>query len=176
MFGSEEACHGYGELTESDRRWVNATAALSNQALLTSGYAIERVRRRIPVGDLCELVCEGEPPGWVIPTALAVSKLLNLPENWDSYGAAALDRYKALAAIDVLINVAGDVTPAPSVAPTPSGGLQFEWHRGGIDLEFEVVSHNAVRVFFENLNTKASWEGELIGDLRPLITFIDEIS
>jgi len=68
-----------------------------------------------------------------------VIELLNLPENWDSCGAAKIAPHKARQAIvfyETLVN------EMPSIIPTRGGGIQFEWHVNGVDIEIDINDKN----------------------------------
>jgi hypothetical protein len=42
-----------------------------------------------------------------------------------------------------------DLVVMPSVHPTTAGGIQFEWHRKGFDLEIEVLPSGQARAYVE---------------------------
>ena len=66
-------------------------------------------------------------------------ELLQLPRNWDSYGTARVSKESLGEALKFLLQ-AGEVLPSlasPVVVPTAPGGIQLEWHQGGVDIEVE---------------------------------------
>jgi predicted DNA-binding antitoxin AbrB/MazE fold protein len=71
-------------------------------------------------------------------TDCEIDRLAVLEPNWDGYGAPSLDRDVLDAARQLLARLANNITIEPRVVPLSSGGLQFEWHRGGKILELEV--------------------------------------
>ena len=77
-------------------------------------------------------------PRWVKPTLEAVVPLFSLQKNWDTYGALPINAKTTERALEVLLTIMGYETPAPSVVHTSGGGIQFEWHLGGIDLEIDI--------------------------------------
>lgn len=113
-----------------------------------------------------------EPPVWLPDLLVDISKLGELEENWDSYGARRIDRRCIEAAVSVLRAILDVATPRPSVVPTSSGGIQFEWHRGGIDLEIEIESPSRMNVFFEDEQVGVQRELTLMGNIRPLVEFL----
>src|SRR5205823_1875475 len=66
-------------------------------------------------------------PAWVKPTVERLRHLLQLREDWDSYGAAPVDLRAARTALQLLAMIMRPDTPAPTVVPTVRGGLQLEW-------------------------------------------------
>jgi hypothetical protein len=97
-----------------------------------------------------------------------VANLLDLSENWDSFGASAIKLEYAESALSLLQSIMDSETLTPSIVPTSVGGLQMEWHAKGIDLEVEVESISRVNVFYEDSHRGVSWEDELSTDLSKL--------
>jgi hypothetical protein len=125
-----------------------------------------------------QLVIEynGSLPDW-FPTIIAsLEELADLPANWDSYGAKPIRRPSILAAIELLLCVVDDKTPAPIVVPTNRGTVMFEWHTRGIDLEVEVFSPGRLHVAFEVAGEDAEQEMEMDSDLSPLIDCIRRLA
>jgi hypothetical protein len=79
----------------------------------------------------------GYAAAWFHDAVGRLENLASLAPDWDSYGAKAVAANMALAAVKFLAEVAA-VAPSvhgPSIVPLSDGGIQVEWHRGGIDLE-----------------------------------------
>jgi hypothetical protein len=79
-------------------------------------------------------------------------------------------------ALELVFKTLRDDSPAPSVVPTSSGGLQLEWHTGGIDLEVEFVSTSRIWGLFEDRVTGEKWEKDLTFDSQPLMKVISTLS
>jgi hypothetical protein len=105
-----------------------------------------------------------------------VIELLDLPENWDSYGARPINREIVLFALQLLCETMPTDTPAPTVIPTNRGGVQFEWHTRGIDLEIEIQSPERIYVSYEDQQSGNEWEAELTSDLTRLSDALLELS
>jgi hypothetical protein len=105
-----------------------------------------------------------------------VVRLLSMPSNWDSYGAKPIDRQKAVSALYFLWIAIVNGAPMPAIIPTSDGGIQLEWHRRGVDLEIRVISGTSLEVFFEDLATGETREGEIGADLAPLKHFLDRVT
>jgi len=64
---------------------------------------------------------------------------------------------------------------APAVAPTGNGGVQFEWHRGGWDVEVE-FHYGDAHAWMENLSTGERSSGALtdrLDDLRAAMRVVN---
>ncbi len=101
-----------------------------------------------------------------------LTELLDLKENWDSYGAAPIGVSHVESAINLLQCVMQCNTPLPAIVPTSRGGVQLEWRMDGIDLEVETLSSHRFLVSFEDDVTDEEWEQELDYDYSKLMQAI----
>jgi hypothetical protein len=115
-------------------------------------------------------------PAWFKPTVERLKHLLQLREDWDSYGAAPVDPRAARKALQLLALTTSLATPAPAVVPTVRGGLQLEWHQPDVDLEVEVPPSGPLRMTYENFVEGREWEGELRSNLAPLVEALAQLS
>lgn len=91
---------------------------------------LETVKRVVAV--LKTLTDEPDAKDAIPPVSDPFAELLELPENWDSYGAAKVDP-RAVAAARRFQEA---LLAAPqSVVPICTGGVQIEMHRCGFDFE-----------------------------------------
>jgi len=130
-------------------------------------YAVHRVasERVVMVKGIDARVMRS---AWLMQTLKSLAKLLNLPPNWDSYGALPIDSGCAEFALSILIQIMGDPTPPPSIVPTVSGGVQLEWHMKGIDLEIEVSSPTQGQYYVFDHCTGSEQEGSVPEGLNNL--------
>ena len=98
--------------------------------------------------------------------------MLDLEENWDSYGAKPIDRRIAYSAVDILQQIAPAGLPAPQIVPTAKGRL----HADGIDLEFEVLSPVTLWVSFDDAVSGIEWEKALDYNLMPLVDVLKALT
>ena len=89
-------------------------------------------------------------PNWHRDALSKVISLVELPENWDGYGSEPLRHDTAMFALQVLSAVMQPRTPMPEIVPS-AGGVQFEWHERGIDLELHVTAPYEWEIWFEDL-------------------------
>lgn len=159
-------------LTDEDWQASNTTTTPPGWATLTDTPP-GRKEFQFPF-DRGELVVEivGSPPAWVEPTVQSLGRLLRLDPDWDTYGASRIDPRCVAAALYLASRTFRDDTPIPSVVPTSRGGLQFEWHTGGANLEIEFLSATRVCGLFEDQVTGTCWEKDLTSDLGPLVEAI----
>ncbi len=64
-----------------------------------------------------------------------ISALTALAPGWNGYDALEVKADSAIEAAKFLTKVAFPGIAAPSIVPTSDGGVQVEWHRGGLDVE-----------------------------------------
>lgn len=72
---------------------------------------------------------------WLRPTVSRVESLTGLARDWDSYGAHPVTAEAAIAVVRFLLDNAYQQLAPPAIVPLPDGGVQLEWHRGGLDVE-----------------------------------------
>lgn len=86
-----------------------------------------------------------------------------LDANWDSYGANVVQSDVVLQAVRLLavvLDIREDITD-PMIVPTSDGGIQLDWHRDDVHLEFEVRPSLEVDVYWERPDGE-TWEGPLL--------------
>lgn len=107
---------------------------------------------------------DGVAPRWLDRVIAQLSRILQLEDGWDSYGARAVKMEAARGMIKLLARLGSDIAP-PDLFPssdgsviaewnTPSGSLEMKFlgedrlsffaeHTGGRELEEEGISHSA---------------------------------
>ncbi len=100
-------------------------------------------------------------PAWLRPAMQACTDLLQLPQNWDGYGAVQIREQLAQQALVVLVEVMENDSPAPSVVPLSDGGVQLEWHRGGKNLEIEFPAGEAPSYCYYEDDSDVESEGQV---------------
>ena len=100
---------------------------------------------------------------WFLPTVQAMLGLVALPAGWDSRSAAPTRRRTVERALRLLAGILDTQTSPPSVVPTVLGGVQAEWHLGGLDVEIEFFpDERAPYVLLEDLRDRSELEGDLL--------------
>jgi hypothetical protein len=163
----------------SRSEWMQADIATSLYHRRTfserADPSVAKPEYQIRAGPLF-ILGRGKPPQWLPPTAQALGRLLDLRPDWDSYGASPIDPDIVVGAVYLLDSIMCRDSPGPSVVPTNSGGVQIEWHTKGIDLEIELLSPQRFHVSFHDSVRSTEWERELVSDLTPLVSSIDQLS
>lgn len=118
----------------------------------------------------------GEMPVWLPPTLSGLQELAALPAGWDSYGAPPIDPECLIKAVQVLVEAMEPDTPAPSVVPTSRGGVQFEWHTGGVDFEIEVEPTCLVSAYYRTAGGAVEKEIPPTTEIRILKSLLAELS
>jgi hypothetical protein len=78
-------------------------------------------------------------PAWMSPAIARLNALLCLPQNWNTYGSMPIAAATIRRAFQFMVHALPLQAPAPAIVPTPSGGIQLEWHQDGLDLEIELL-------------------------------------
>ena len=94
---------------------------------------------------------------WLVFNAL--QKLAGLPAGWDSYGARPLNPRAVSRSVRLLTSIVPPDAPEPTVVPTRDGGVQFEWHRRGIDVEVRVPPVGEISFVVADQATEHEGEG-----------------
>ncbi len=98
------------------------------------------------------------PPVWLREAIDTIWNLLTLDENWDSYGAPKINPVAVMLSCLFLGKIVNEFTPMPSVVPAVDGGVQFEWHEAGHDIEIEISPDGKVHFYYERHNTNSEIE------------------
>ena len=122
------------------------------------------------------LVENAPPPPWLRSSIEAIGDLLLLPANWDLHQAPPIDLATIQAALDALCQIMQHGTLRPQWTPTPSGGVQLDWHDRMIDLEivFEANEPEGFVVFSDQNNPIAEWHGSFMDNVDRLKALIEE--
>lgn len=137
-----------------------------------------RAALRLARGDepLAEIEVQVDEPAWLGPTTQRVAELLDLPDNWDSYGGRPIDRAAVARALQFLGKVMQPATPPPTIIPTSHGSVELEWHTRGVDLEVRPLPSGGASVYCEDQRSGEQWEAELGADLSRLERVLVELA
>lgn len=116
-------------------------------------------------------------PAWIAPVAERLEAIRALPAGWDGGEAKRPDAWHAVEAFGFLWRLMRAATAVPSIVPLADGGVQIEWHRGGLDIEATFTAGPDRGLYFADLSTGYEFEGPVdagIGELRDLIARLEE--
>jgi hypothetical protein len=102
------------------------------------------------------------------------NKLFTLEPGWDSYGAEPIPVTTILIAVNTLVQVLTDSSPAPRLVPGSSGSVQAEWCLDNLDVEIEFDSSPEIRVWYED--DTGPHETYVNKDVGPLLSVIQRLS
>jgi hypothetical protein len=114
-------------------------------------------------------------PAWLKPTIQSFMGLLQLPQNWDGYGAVQVREQIAQQALMVLVEVMDNDAPAPSVVPLSNGGVQLEWHRRGRNLEIEFPADEAPGFYYYEDGSEFEGEGQVSRNYDRIQTYLSKL-
>jgi hypothetical protein len=121
------------------------------------------------------LAWEAEVPSWLKPTIQSFLDLLQLPRDWDGYGAVEIQEQIAQKALFVLVEVMDNNAPAPSVVPLRDGGIQVEWHRRGRNLEIEFPADEAPSFYYYGDSSELESEGQVSRSYDRIQAYIADL-
>jgi hypothetical protein len=133
------------------------------------------IRKRGP-GVPVEIQASGQIPPSFRKSIEGVVDLLSLPAGWNSYAAKPIAPQNAIRAILLLAELLSPQTPPPAVVPRVRGGIQFEWHTKGVNIEVYIDSPEDVSFFAEQVGSGESSEGPLAGHGHELKLWLQRVS
>lgn len=107
---------------------------------------------------------QADEPAWLPAVLNRMRTLSGLAPDWDGAGAKAPTEAALTAGLRLLPKVLSREAATPAVVPTPEGGVQFEWHDAGWDVEIEIDSSGLADAWGENVASGASFFGDLNSD------------
>ncbi len=169
---------GRTKVMANEEMWAKVDDPLRWQRVVAVGWPGDPKARSIDTVTTLRVASEDEQDGieWLSEaapdrTTLAAIRarldtLAALQQGWDSYGAPPIDRRVLEAAETFAVRAArvlernGQALPAPFVAPTTHGTVQFEWQRGARALELEIVSSDRFGYYDADATAGLEDEGE----------------
>lgn len=115
-------------------------------------------RESAEVPQIYQVTLSSAPSGWYGAALNRISQLTELAAGWNSYASREVQADMAMETVRFLATVAYPGIAAPAIIPLADGGLQVEWHRGGLDVEI-TFSDEGSGVFI--VDRKAEREFEL---------------
>jgi len=134
------------------------TDSLSSSEVLTSpgsGVATEAdsfneewsISRQTQTKTVYRITFEGEHPAWIDAVMLKLNELLDLPHNWDTYGADRINVNSTIFIFEMLVELISKGIPQPAIVPITEGGVQMEWHINGANLEISMQPDRATEYY-----------------------------
>lgn len=93
---------------------------------------------------------------WMQSFERDVNRLATLRGNWDTYGGVPLQEKAVLNALKLLSSLGFD-GPAPSLSPTPDGGLHLEWNHHGVEISLDIDDSGSLEVILERDGVLSEW-------------------
>ena len=104
-----------------------ALVSLASASRAGSEYSCPALRMTVPTNVATAR--------WFRPVVSRLEGALSLAPGWDSYSALPTTATEVEAAILFLASFLDHDSAPPTIVPLPDGGIQLEWHRGGVDVE-----------------------------------------
>lgn len=146
--------------------WVGSATSgvLESSAIFSSVHTKSSEPANLPTAPMNE----SNLPKWCEPVLSKLGDLLNLPHNWDSYGANPVNHEVVEYVIKLLQDLMEDTLPSPSIVPTSRGGIQIEWHTSRGDLEIQIEAPYKASALFEDATRHECWEEPRVIDIGKL--------
>lgn len=104
-------------------------------------------------------------------------RLSAYPRGWDGYASEPPNRAVIAFAQSILNSVMQPRTPAPSIVPMSGGGLQLEWHMGGLDIELAIYRPREAELSVEYADGRPPIEDDpLTSKFDTLSEVLEELS
>lgn len=115
-----------------------------------------------------------EPPSlaWLQPTVQSFMDLLQMPPNWDGYGASQTRPQILHQAFVLLADIMESDAPPPNVVPLSDGGVQVEWHRHGHNLEIEFPADEPPTFYYYQDHSETECEGHVSRNFNQIQRYI----
>jgi hypothetical protein len=126
---------------------------------------------------LSEFVPINEVRGqWQFEFATRVGELMSLPPDWDSYGAAQLQREPARRLHELLIELDSFIQSAPSFSMTGAGGITCSWQHAGRQLDITAEPHQETTVYYWDETSNSEWDGPVSQAVNRLVKWVWQAS
>lgn len=109
---------------------------------------------------------------WLLEVAVNIDEVMLLPENWNSYGAAAIDGHSGSNAKILCERLSErSVRTAPRVSASADGNLVLCWYFDNLSLEIEVMPDGTFDYMsLDELNDENDRDGSL--DVSSMADFV----
>lgn len=112
---------------------------------------------------------------WLRESINRVETLTTLRAGWDSYDGLPVSAEAAIQAVSFLVSNAHAELARPAIVPQADGGVQIEWHRGGLDLEISFGGTDP-GVFFDDLVEGHDEDGPVESAATYLVRYQSRLS
>lgn len=102
-----------------------------------------------------------QEPAWMKPALERVRALAEVSSGWGGSETHQLRHHALMAALNILGMVMSFESKTPQIVLTNEGGLQFEWHATGVDMEIEVRADGSAEVIVEDPANRLDVDGTL---------------
>lgn len=123
----------------------------------------------VPSDQAYVLNFDAPPAVWLVDVIHRMQAIAHYAANWDGAGARPVSTGAMRSAAHLVGAIAKPGMPCPTVGATPEGGIQFEWHRGGWDLEVEVRRSGALEIWGESREGDNAIWAESLDDIPVLV-------
>lgn len=136
-----------GSLSSSEALPSPSSTSISEKDSFNQEWSASRPT--IPIAAH-KVIIKGDVPVWINNIVVRLNELLDLPVNWDSYGADKIHFRSAIYVIEMLTVLFNSNIPEPSIVPISNGGIQMEWHTNEANLEIDIQPDRTTVYYFHH--------------------------
>ena len=130
----------------------------------------------LPSQCYVSVTAQRDASDWIQAVLDRLQSISELTDDWDGYGSPAPEAQTLIAALEVLRHFMPTSVATPAVAPTTAGGVQFEWHQGGWDIEVEVLPDGRAVAWGENISTQETFHGSVEESREDLVLHLKQLT
>jgi hypothetical protein len=112
---------------------------------------------------------------WVEPVINRLNEICGLQVGWDGYRGCPTRFDVARFSFNLLQSICTPDTPAPSIVPLSSGGLQIEWSTEEAEIELTVYAPYSVHAWGTSPSLEGPLEEPLTTDYSLIIPLVQKL-
>ncbi len=143
------------------------------QGRVSAGVFEEAVTTQPRTGFVLQ-VAEGDAPFWLTEVVRRLN--VAVAATSDEVGWQPMTSTAVVSSLQALRRVMSVDSGRPSVTPLPEGGLQFEWHEAGWDIEIEVDPVGSIDTWGQHLDNGSTFDGPLADTAEVLRVALKDIT
>lgn len=114
--------------------------------------------------------------GWLYATTHDLERVMARRYGWDSYNALPTTIDSVSHALRFLGEFLQHDSAPPTIVPLADGGVQLEWHRGGVDIEASFPAGDRPELYVRDLESGDEYELDLSQGYDAALPYVTRLS